>query len=156
MEPVRDALSTIPGCEQCFGCGAESSFGLHPRFQVEQLPDGGRQVVAEFRACPEHQGFSGLVHGGILTAMLDEVMAHAVWAEGVFAVTGRLETWYRQPTPIETPLRAVGVVVSRQGRVSETRGQILLPDGSLAVEGAGTFVELPEARFRREAPNASA
>jgi acyl-coenzyme A thioesterase PaaI-like protein len=106
-------------------------------------------VEAEFRGRAEHQGFRGLVQGGIITAMLDEVMAHAVWAAGVFAVTGRLETFYRQPTPIDTPLRAVGEVVSQRGRVWETRARLLLPDGTPAAEGTGTFIELPEGRFGR-------
>jgi acyl-coenzyme A thioesterase PaaI-like protein len=138
-------LPLVPGCEVCFGCGPNSSaFGLHPRFVVE-----GRTVVAEFRAAAEHQGFAGLVHGGILTAMLDEVMAHAVWAEGIFAVTGRLETFFRQPTPVGVPLRAVGQVTARRPRVYETRGRLVLPDGRVAVEGTGTFVELPEGTFGR-------
>jgi acyl-coenzyme A thioesterase PaaI-like protein len=106
-------------------------------------------VVAVFHGRPEHQGFEGLVQGGVLTAMLDEVMAHAVWAAGVFAVTGRLEVFFRQPTPIGTPLRAVGEVVARRGRVYETRAHLTLPDGTVAVEGTGTFIELPEGRFGR-------
>jgi hypothetical protein len=83
--------------------------------------------------------------------MLDEIMAHAVWAEGVFAVTGRLEVFFRQPTPIETALRAVGEVVDRRERVFETRGRLLLPDGRVSAEGSGSFVVLPEGRFGRDA-----
>jgi acyl-coenzyme A thioesterase PaaI-like protein len=145
------ALAPVPGCEWCFGCGPDNPFGLHPRFLVETDASGARRVVAQFGARPEHQGFRGLVQGGILTAMLDEVMAHAVWAEGVFAVTGRLEVFFRRPTPIETPLRAEGEVVSSRARVHETRARLLLPDGTVTVEGTGTFVELPEGRFGRPA-----
>jgi acyl-coenzyme A thioesterase PaaI-like protein len=144
------SLPPVPGCEWCFGCGPENPFGLHPRFYVETDADGGRRVVATFVARPEHQGFRGLVQGGILTAMLDEAMAHAVWAEGIFAVTGRLETVFRRPTPIETPLRVEGEVVSRRARVYETRARLLLADGTVAVDGTGTFVELPEGRFGRD------
>jgi acyl-coenzyme A thioesterase PaaI-like protein len=122
VEAEERELAPVPGCDWCFGCGTQNPFGLHPRFRV-----AGRTVVAEFRARPEHQGFAGLVQGGVLTAMLDEVMAHAVWAEGIFAVTGRLEAWFRQPAPIETPLRAVGEVVGRRARVYETRARLLLP-----------------------------
>jgi acyl-coenzyme A thioesterase PaaI-like protein len=147
--PEEPTLPLVPGCEWCFGCGPENPSGLHPRFDVETVATGGRRVVAAFAARPEHQGFAGLVHGGILTAMLDEAMAHAVWADGIFAVTGRLEIFFRQPTPIETPLRAIGEVVSRRARISETRARLLLPDGTVTVEGSGTFVELPEGRFGR-------
>ena len=142
MDARGGELLPVPGCEWCFGCGTENAFGLHPRFQVE-----GETVVAEFRARHEHQGFGGLVQGGILTAMVDEVMAHAVWAEGIFAVTGRLEVFFRQPTPIDTPLRAVGEVVAHRGHRYETRARLLLPDGTVAVEASGTFVERPSGRF---------
>ena len=135
-------LAPVPGTEWCFGCGPDNPFGLHPQFRVE---DG--RSVAEFRGRREHQGFGGLVQGGVLTAMLDEVMAHAVWAEGVFAVTGRLETFFRQPVPIDVPLHAEAEVVGRRPRVYETRARLLLPDGTVAVEGTGTFVELPQGRF---------
>jgi acyl-coenzyme A thioesterase PaaI-like protein len=147
MRPEPQELPVVPGCDTCFGCGPHSSpFGLHPRFVRENAT-----VVAEFRAASHHQGFPGLVHGGIVTAMLDEIMAHAVWAEGAFAVTGRLEVFFRQPTPIDTVLRAVGEVVDRRERVFETRGRLLLPDGRVCAEASGSFVLLPEGRFGRDA-----
>jgi len=147
VEEQAPTLALVPGCEWCFGCGPDNPFGLHPRFVVETDAAGARRVVAAFTARPEHQGFRGLVQGGILTAMLDEAMAHAVWAEGIFAVTGRLEVFFRRPTPIATPLRAVGEIVARRARVYETRARLLLPDGTPTVEGTGTFVELPEGSF---------
>lgn len=132
----------VPGCEWCFGCGHENPAGLHLRFRVEN-----GTVVATFQARPEHQGFGGLVQGGVLSAVLDELMAHALWAEGVFAVTGRLEVYFRKPVPIHTPVRAEGEVIGRRPRVYETRGRLLLPDGTLAVEGTGTFIEVPLGSF---------
>ena len=141
-EIPEQELAPVPGTDWCFGCGSANPAGLHPRFRIERS-----MVVAEFRGRPEHQGFGGLVQGGVLAAILDEVMAHAVWAEGVFAVTGRIEAFYRKPVPIDTPLRAEGEVVGRRPRVYETRARVFLPDGTLAVEGTGTFVELPEGSF---------
>jgi acyl-coenzyme A thioesterase PaaI-like protein len=141
-EMQEQELAPVPGTDWCFGCGPDNPAGLHPRFRIE---DG--KVVAEFRGRREHQGFGGLMQGGVLAAVLDEVMAHAVWAEGIFAVTGRIEAFYRQPVPIDTPLRAEGEVTGRRPRVYEARARVFLPDGTLAVEGTGTFVELPEGSF---------
>jgi hypothetical protein len=62
-------------------------------------------------------------------------------------VTGRLETFFRKPVPIDIPVRAEAEVVGRRPRVYEARARLLLPDGTVAVEGTGTFVELPEGRF---------
>ncbi len=135
-------LPPVPGCEWCFGCGQENPAGLRLRFRHD-----GAVVVTTFEARREHQGFGGLVQGGVLTAVLDEIMAHAVWAEGVFAVTGRLEAFFRQPAPIATPLRAVGEVIGRRPHVYEARGRVLLPDGTVAVEGTGTFVEVSRGSF---------
>ena len=140
--PEERLAVPVPGSEWCFGCGTANPFGLRPRFRHTAAG-----VEAEFIARPEHQGFRGQVQGGILAAMLDEVMAHALWAEGIFAVTGRLEVVYRQPTPIATPLRAGAAIVARDGRKYELRAWLTLPDGTRTVEGGGTFIELPEGRF---------
>ena len=57
----------------CFGCGSDNPHGLALEFTHDA--DG---VRAEFVTREEHQGFRGMLHGGIVTAALDEAMGHAV------------------------------------------------------------------------------
>ena len=59
-ERQDESLAPVPGTEWCFGCGPENPLGLHPRFRAE-----GTMLVGEFRGRREHQGFGGLVQGGV-------------------------------------------------------------------------------------------
>jgi acyl-coenzyme A thioesterase PaaI-like protein len=56
-----------PNCRMCFVCGIDNPIGLHPKFYTD---DEGR-CSAHFRPRPEHQGYPGYLHGGIISARLD-------------------------------------------------------------------------------------
>src|SRR5688572_1186580 len=87
----------------CFGCGIENPIGLKLKFE-----SSGGGVVANFTPAKEHQGFANLVHGGILSALMDEAMAHAVLSRNLKAVTGKMEVTYKKPTRIGEPLTVQG------------------------------------------------
>jgi acyl-coenzyme A thioesterase PaaI-like protein len=57
-----------PNSRMCFLCGTENPIGLHLRFYTD---DEGR-CIARFRPKPEHQGYPGQLHGGIISSLLDE------------------------------------------------------------------------------------
>jgi acyl-coenzyme A thioesterase PaaI-like protein len=80
----------------CFGCGLANLFGLQLEAALEE--DGtltGRCFVKQ-----DHQGPPGFAHGAIVTAVLDEAMALLVHAEGVHALTRRLEVDLLAPVPV--------------------------------------------------------
>jgi hypothetical protein len=56
----------------CFGCGDDNAIGLRLRFAPS-----GEGVKASFVPGVDHQGFHHVVHGGIISAVLDEAMAWA-------------------------------------------------------------------------------
>ena len=94
----------------CFACGEENPKGLHMQF--EWIDEVCYQAV--FTAGVEHQSYNGLVHGGIISTLLDEVMGGYVYQKtGRPAFTARLEVRYRQPTPIGVPV-TVGAVLEKQ------------------------------------------
>lgn len=118
----------------CFVCGRENPVGLHLQF-FENQEDG--QVVASVYIPDTYQGYPGIVHGGILAAVLDEVSGRALMVateDDPFWVTAKLEVRYRRPTPTETPLTAVGWVENRRTRSAEVAGEIRLPDGIVTAE----------------------
>lgn len=57
--------------ELCFGSGARNPAGL----QIGDFSIDGNQVFASFTPLPEHRGFEGVLHGGILATSLDEMLA---------------------------------------------------------------------------------
>lgn len=131
---------------RCFGCGRLNPHGLRLGFFREPNGDG---VWTPFTPQVEHEGFGGVVHGGVVTAVLDEVMAWAVYARGVWAMTGKIEVRFRKPVAIGVPTRAHARVVADRRRVLDTASDLRREaDGVLLAEATATFVPVPEEQAR--------
>jgi uncharacterized protein (TIGR00369 family) len=117
----------------CFGCGKENPIGLKLEFIEDE--DGYNTT---FTARPEHQGYDGIMHGGLVSTILDEVMAGYINKKGFNAVTARLEVRFRQPTPIGQQLTAKAKIVSQRGKLYEIKSELSLPDGTVTAEGKAT------------------
>lgn len=128
-----------PNSKMCFACGLENPVGLKMAFYQDEE---GR-VVAKFTTRDEHQGYPGVVHGGIVTALLDEVLGRVAIAAERWMVTGRLNIRFRRPVPVGETLTIVGEAVSWKKRTLEARGEIRLADGQVGAEASGTFLEIP-------------
>lgn len=128
-----------PNSRMCFACGLENPIGLKMAFYED---DEGR-VVANFTPGEEHQGYPGVVHGGIVTALLDEVLGRVAIAAGRWMMTGRLNIRFRRPIPVGETLTIVGEAMSWKKHVLEARGEIRLADGQVGAEASGTFLEMP-------------
>jgi acyl-coenzyme A thioesterase PaaI-like protein len=134
----------------CFVCGRQNPVGLHIHFYEDYE---NQRVIAPLTIPEKYQGYPGVVHGGILASILDETAGRAVMmgseasaaeAQTPFWVTAKLEMRYRQPTPTETPLSAVGWVVRKRSRSAEVAGEIRLPDGTVTAELSAVVVRPPE------------
>lgn len=125
----------------CFVCGLKNDFGLHASFyEVE-----GGQLVALFTPCEQHQSYPGRMHGGLAATILDETIGRAlmIQTDQAWGVTVEFTARYKQPVPLDVELKVVGRVTRDSRRLFEGTGEILLPDGSVAVEGAGKYIKLP-------------
>jgi uncharacterized protein (TIGR00369 family) len=130
IELIRDRY------DHCFGCGASNPSGL----RLDGFERIGNQVKVEFRPHPDHTGFTGILHGGIVATALDEVMAWtAMLVEGVLVVTGTMELRYRKPARADATFEAVGTLEERRGRRLKLAGA--LRDGDTVVADAdGVFL----------------
>jgi uncharacterized protein (TIGR00369 family) len=108
--------------------------------------NGETEVVSKFTVPEHYQGYPGIVHGGVLAAMLDEVVARVsmIGDPHHFMMSVKLAILYRHPVPVSTPLKVVGKIVRLRGRLGKAEGKIYLPDGSLACEAAMTLADIPE------------
>jgi acyl-coenzyme A thioesterase PaaI-like protein len=113
-------------------------FGL--RFYAQ--PDGS--VAGPIRLDITRQGPPGHAHGGAVIALLDEAMGAAAWYNGHFVVAANLQFNLKKAVPLDTDLIVRGRVDSRDGRKVWTSCEILLPDGQIAVDGTGLFLEAPD------------
>lgn len=135
-------LRKHPNSKMCLVCGLKNQGGLHASFY--EIENG--ELVALFTARDEHQSYPGRVHGGIITALLDETIGRAIMTanhDDVWGVTVEFTTRFKKPVPIGVELRVVGRIVSEEGRSFHGTGEILLPDGGIAATGEGRYVKLP-------------
>jgi acyl-coenzyme A thioesterase PaaI-like protein len=121
----------------CFACGPKNPIGLKLVFQEE-----GDKYITQFTPGPEHQGYDGIVHGGIISTLLDEVMARYPYAKGLNTVTGRLEIRFRQATRVGQNLTITGWVTKQRGTMLELAGEVTLADGTVLAEGKATVVDV--------------
>lgn len=127
----------------CFGCGDENPCGLRLRFE----PTGPGEVAGRFKPRRQDEGFFGVVHGGIVTALLDEAMAWASVSADVWAMTAKMEVRFRRPVRVGVELRLVGRVVRVRGKLIETAGEVRsADDDALLAEATATFVRVPAAQ----------
>lgn len=123
----------------CFGCGADNPWGLHLSFFAE--PDGS--VYSHWTPQVNHQGYDGMVHGGIISTVFDEVMAWAATNAGIWAVTGRLATTYRKPVEIGVPTIARAEITNISSRTAEVKAAIRREsDGLLLAEATALFIRV--------------
>lgn len=103
------------------------------------------EVCSEYTVPDSYQSYPGIVHGGIVAAMLDEVVGRVAMIDDHhhFMMSVKLEVKYRRPVPTETPLRVVGRIVRLRGRLGKAVGEICLPDGGVAAESAMTLADVP-------------
>lgn len=116
--------------DHCFVCGADNPIGLRLVFQ--RVGDG---VRAEFTPSDLHVGYDGLVHGGIISALVDDALAN-VWAtKSREALTAKLEVRFRKPVRpgdhLVIDARPTGTRAGMQtGQVDIRRGEELVAEGS--------------------------
>ena len=124
----------------CFGCGTLNEVGLKLAFR--RTASG---VWADLRPDRRFEGYVGMIHGGVLSAMLDEAMSWAITADGGFAVTARLNTSFKSPAPVGSHLRVEGRVVRQRRRLVDTEATIVnVDDGSVVADSEGRFMRVTD------------
>ena len=101
--------------------------------------DGDGRAWSDFHLGAAYEGPPGLVHGGVISLMLDQVLGHAVSTSGRPGMTGTLTIVYRQGTPLGD-LRCEAWVDHREGIKTYGKGRILNVDGEVTAEAEGVFI----------------
>jgi uncharacterized protein (TIGR00369 family) len=126
----------------CFVCGLENPAGLRLAF----YETGPTEVVTTYTPPEQFQGYPGVLHGGIIAALLDEAGGRAVMIgnHSHFMLTAKLEVKYRQPTPLGRSLTVVGQLVKRRGRLALAHAELRLAEGTVTAEAELTLADLPD------------
>lgn len=129
----------------CLVCGRDNPFSLKARFY--QLEDG--ELMGLFHPLEEHQSYPGRLHGGVSSAILDETMGRAINTidPDAWGVTVELNIKYRRPVPLNGEVRAIARITKDSRRIFEGSGEIVLDDGTVAVEATGRYLRQPIERI---------
>lgn len=130
-----------PGSSMCFACGRDNPIGLHLQFHIE---DG--KVHTFFTPREEHQSWPGVVHGGIISTILDETVGRTSFLVDMWAVTAKFDLQYLKPVPIGQEITVTGEIVNARSRTLEAKGEVRLADGTVAVTATGLYVRIPDAK----------
>jgi uncharacterized protein (TIGR00369 family) len=135
-------MRTLPHTHSCFVCGESNPRGLNIRSETD-----GRVVRARFTPGPEHVGFKQVVHGGIISTVLDEIM---VWACAVqakrFAFCAELNVRFvKSARPGEETIATAELVANRRGKIFEAKAELRNRAGELLATATGKYLPLKSA-----------
>jgi uncharacterized protein (TIGR00369 family) len=129
----------------CFVCGPENKKGLGLDFVLRD--DGG--VEAEITCGREYEGYPGMVHGGIISSLLDGAMTNCMFAHGHTAVTAELKIRFRNPVATDQPVKVRAWIDQASDHLHLLKAE-LIQDGQIKSLGTGKFVRNAELELPKD------
>jgi acyl-coenzyme A thioesterase PaaI-like protein len=142
MDKEKKKAEVLPEHGFCFVCGSENPKGIGLRWYADETGE----IFSEYTLGLEQQGPPGHAHGGASAAILDEAMGMAAWYRGFKIVSVNLNISFLKPVPLGVKLKVRGRIKEKKGKRIFAEGEIVLPNGNVAVKGASILVE-PEGFF---------
>ena len=141
-------MTSLEDDRYCFACGRDNPSGL----QVETRREDGS---AELRWTPsrEYQGFKEILHGGIVSTLLDEAMAHAVLSVREGTATAEMRVLFEKPVDTAGEITVEARVNEEKHRLLRASAE-LRQDGTQKASAQGTFIQVarPHAERGRATP----
>ncbi len=107
--------------QRCYVCGKQNPSGLAVDFEIDKT---ARAIRARFTPAGHHEGYEGIVHGGILSALLDEAMVKLAFSLGIQAVTAEITVKFKAPAAPGEELSISGRLTSEAKRLIEAEAVI--------------------------------
>jgi acyl-coenzyme A thioesterase PaaI-like protein len=125
----------LPYTHGCFVCGASNLHGLRLRFRVE-----GDEIRADFHPDARHEGYRGIIHGGVIASALDEAMFWAAaYPNRRFHVSVQLEVRYQKKVEVGKQYLLVARIVESQRRMCSTTAELRNDGGEVCASATGRF-----------------
>ena len=124
----------------CIICGMDNPYGIQAPFY--SMEDGSVASIFSFKK--EHQSYPGRVHGGMITAMLDELGLRALWVASpeIMGVTMSIESRYRKPVPYEVQLKGTARILTNSSRFLKSEAFLTDMDGNVLADAVLKYLKL--------------
>mgnify|MGYP001583939697 CR=1 FL=1 len=121
----------------CFVCGPKNPIGLKLDFHFD-----GKTIKTEFISKKEHQGYSNIVHGGIIATLLDEAMVKLAIAMNMPVVTASMEIRLRKAVNVGEKLIIEAAILSRTKKLLEAYAKAMTEDNAVIADAKGKLVRI--------------
>ena len=134
-------VSKQTNSKMCLICGLDNKLGLKASFY--NMEDNSVGAIFTFKK--EHQSYPERVHGGMISALLDELAGRALWVTNpeLLGVTASLTVKFRKPVPYDEELLGKGEITKRSGRLFTATAKILNKNKLVLAECEATYVIMP-------------
>ena len=120
----------------CFVCGKKNPQGLKLSFQ-----NSNGRIVSEFTPSKIHQGYKDIIHGGIITSVLDEAMIQAAISEGMIPLTAEITVRFKKPLLANVETIVEAEITKKGSRLTEAASRLLKKDtGDIIAEASAKMV----------------
>ena len=129
----------------CVVCGTHNHHSLGTSFYELE----GEIIVAQTFARDEHQSYPDRMHGGMITALIDETIGRAIQITepDTWGVTSELAIKFRKPTPLNKLIKCVAIIDKVNSRGFTGHGFIEDEEGNLLVTCTATYIKVPLSRL---------
>lgn len=134
--------------KNCFICGTENNGSLKTKFYELE----NKELMSVSLPSAIHQSYPDRMHGGIISAILDEIIGRAIMIEEpeLWGVTVELTIKYKKPVPLDKPVKAIARITRNSRLIYEGTGEIILEDGSIAATGYAKYVKMSLEKMAKE------
>jgi uncharacterized protein (TIGR00369 family) len=144
---IDEPWKQLPNLDKdCFGCGSENYSGLHMTFETN-----GERIRTKITVSPQFRGWSKLVHGGVISTILDEAMSWAaIFLLKRFILTKQMTIQFHRPVYIGSPLDVIGYIKEKSGeRKATVEAKLFNDQGKLCASSEGEFVLYTKEQFTK-------
>ena len=127
----------------CFVCGPDNPIGLKLEFTFD-----GKRMMTEFVPRKEHQGYMDIVHGGIVSTLLDEIMVKLAIAMGMPAVTAQMDIRLKKALKVGEKIIVEGEIIKITRKTMEAYAKAIKDDGTVIASAKGTLVKITNSALR--------
>jgi uncharacterized protein (TIGR00369 family) len=114
-------INTLQDDNHCFVCGEKNQVGLHLKFSI--------------REGKIHQGYKDIVHGGIISTIIDEAMVKAAIMQGIPAVTAEITVRFKKTLRVGEKVLIEATIINMNKKIIETSAHVKKADDTIIAEG---------------------